>query len=359
MNRKNAQPLVAVLFILAMIPAVCHIVVAQTTTTVGIFDGHGDVGNVLHPGSAEYDAANKTYTIAGSGNDLWFSTDEFQFAWKRVSGDVAFAADISFAGTGGNAHRKAVLVFRQSLDADSAYADVALHGDGLTSLQYRDEKGVATHEIQSNISAPKRLRLEKRGDYVYLWLAEDGTDLKPAGASIRVPLTGDFYVGIGVCSHDKDVVEKAVFSNVSFESLMADAGKKPTLYSTLETVTIADLDRRVVYVAPDRFEAPNWTHDGGLLVFNRNGRIERIPAQGGQPISDRHRVRQPLQQRPRHFARRHAARHQRSVAGKSRISRLSGALRRGHAAAYHKKLAFLLAWLVAGREHAGFRRPPE
>ncbi len=38
-----------------------------------------------------------------------------------------------------------------------------------------------------------------------------------------------------------------------------------------------------MYVAPDRFEAPNWTHDGAALLFNRAGRIERIPATGGNP----------------------------------------------------------------------------
>ena len=39
----------------------------------------------------------------------------------------------------------------------------------------------------------------------------------------------------------------------------------------------------MVYVAPERFEAPNWTPDGTTLIFNRNGRIERIPVEGGKP----------------------------------------------------------------------------
>lgn len=257
--------------------------VAENAAPLGLFENHGDIGTVLHPGSAEYDASRKTYTIAGSGEDLWLAEDDFQFVWKKVSGDVALTADISFVGSGGNAHRKAVLMVRQSLDTDSAYADAALHGDGLTSLQYRDEKGGGTHEIQSNISAPKRLRLEKRGDYVYLWLAAEGAELKPAGAAMRVALGGNFYVGIGVCSHDKDVVEKAVFSNVNLEPLAYSSNRQPTLYSTLETIAIASTDRRVMYVAPDRFEAPNWTHDGALFIFNRNGRIERMPVAGGKP----------------------------------------------------------------------------
>ncbi len=76
------------------------------------------------------------------------------------------AADIAFAGKGGDPHRQACLMVRQSLDANSAYADAALHGDGLASLQYRAAKNERTYEIQSGVSGPKRLRIEKRGRYV-------------------------------------------------------------------------------------------------------------------------------------------------------------------------------------------------
>ncbi len=250
--------------------------------STGIFENHGDIGTVVHPGSVAYDASNQRYTIAGSGENMWFTTDAFQFVWKKVSGDIILTADISFVGAGVNPHRKAVLMFRQSLDADSAYADLALHGSGLTSLQYRESKGATTHEIQANTSAPKKLRLEKRGQYVYMELAGDGEALKMAGGSTRVPMEGSFYVGIGVCSHEKDVVEKAMFSHVDVTEPQKSAGE-PKLYSTLETVEIESTDRHVVYVAPERFEAPNWTPDGTTLLFNRNGRIEKIPVDGGKP----------------------------------------------------------------------------
>lgn len=252
------------------------------TETTGIFDGHGDVGTVLHPGSVNYDAAKQSYTLAGSGENMWFTADAFQFVWKKVSGDVSIAGDVNFIGQGKNPHRKAVVMVRQTLDADSAYADVALHGEGLTSLQYRDEKGATTHEIQANLSAPRRIQLEKRGDYVYMLLGKEGNSTQVAGGSIRVSIHGDYYVGIGVCSHEKDLIEKAVFSNVQLQSPLAVSGQ-PALYSTLETVPIESTDRRVVYVAPGRFEAPNWMPDGSSLLFNRNGRIERIAVTGGTP----------------------------------------------------------------------------
>jgi TolB protein len=250
---------------------------------VGIFENHQGIGKVLHAGSAEFDASKKTYTVSGSGENMWFTADAFQFAWKRVSGDVALTADISFLSGSGNEHRKAVLMVRQDLGPDSAYADVALHGNGLTSLQFRDEKGAATHEIQSNISAPGRLRIEKRGAYVYMLLAADGRELNPSGASIRIPLQGTFYVGIGVCAHDKDAVEKAVFSNLNLETLSSPSNAPPTLYSSLETINIESTDRRIVYLAPEHFEAPNWTRDGAAFLFNSNGRILRLPVTGGKP----------------------------------------------------------------------------
>jgi hypothetical protein len=256
---------------------------SQNASPLGIFQNHADIGAVLHAGGAQYDAALGTYTLTGSGENIWFTGDAFQFAWKQVSGDVALAADIAFPEPGGNPHRKAVLMIRQSLDADSSYADVALHGVGLTSLQYRDAKGAVTHEIQSNISGPHRLRIEKRGDFIYLFLATAGGEpLKTSGASIKIPMQGPFYIGIGVCSHDKDVIEKAVFSKVEL-SVPAHLTASPVLYSTLETVPIASTDRRVVYVAPSHFEAPNWTEDGAYFFFNSEGRILRLPVSGGAP----------------------------------------------------------------------------
>jgi TolB protein len=275
---------VAVLIILACNLGLCafRVRAQDTNAALGLFQNHTDVGSVLHPGAVVYDPAKHSYTINGSGENMWFAVDAFQFVWKKLSGDVTLSADISFLTKTGNEHKKAVLILRQSLDADSVYADVALHASGLTSLQYRDEKGAVTREIQSNLSAPKRLRIAKRGDYVYMALASDG-EIKPAGGWLRIPIHGEFYVGLGVCSHDKDVVEQAVFSNVELTQPSAAAGEG-VLYSTLETVTVDSADRRVVYLTRGRFEAPNWTRDGGAFLFNQDGHIERLAMESNKPV---------------------------------------------------------------------------
>jgi TolB protein len=262
--------------------ALCSAARGTGDSSLGVFEGSGDVGTVLHPGSVSYDLATSKYTVAGSGENMWFNKDAFYFVWKKASGDQSISADVAFLGEGKNPHRKAVVMIRQSLDADSPYVDVARHGEGLTSLQYRDSTGAATHEIQANISGPQTIQLEKHGEYFSMLLGIGGAKPQVAGGSIRVPIHGEYYIGIGVCSHEKDLIEKAVFSNVKIQPLAASAQNK--LYSTLETISIDSTDRRVTYVAQERFEAPNWARDGSYLLFNRNGHIEKIAPTGGTPV---------------------------------------------------------------------------
>ena len=276
---------------------VLWVAIARAQNPVGIFENHQDVGTVLHTGSATFDAAKGAYTLRGSGENMWATQDAFQFAWKKVSGDVELTANVSFPNTGGNAHKKAGLIFRNSLDSDSVYADIALHGNGLLALQYRDQNGGTTHEIKSNLSPldanaaapstplpPLQLKLIRRGEYLYMFVGQNGETPRYDGESIRVPLQSDFYIGIGVCAHDKNDVQEALFSNVQLRSLPSSSGT-PVLVSTLETVAANSTDRQVVYYAAGRFEAPNWTRDGKYFLFNRNGHLEKVPVESYLAIS--------------------------------------------------------------------------
>jgi hypothetical protein len=247
-------------------------------SAVGDFEGHSEVGTVLHPGSATYDPDRRAYKVAGSGENMWAAADAFQYVWKKVSGDVTLTADISILGTGGDAHRKAALMIRQSLDADSAYADAALHGSGLTSLQTRSDKGGTTYEIQSNVSAPKRLRLTKRGDFFYLWVAGEGEDFHFSGGSVRVRMTEPFYVGLAVCAHNKDRVETAEFTNVDLAPAPQSSAAKTIRYSTIETVPYPPSDRHAAYAAAGLITGATWSADGQSLLFKHDGASERVSA---------------------------------------------------------------------------------
>ncbi|HWI59839.1 MAG TPA: hypothetical protein VNZ22_21600 [Bacillota bacterium] len=248
---------------------------------LGLFEGQADIGKPSQAGSATFDAKDQAYTVAGGGENMWFTNDAFHFVWKRVSGDFALSAAMEWLGSGGNAHRKACLIVRQSLSPDSPYVDVAVHGDGLTSLQFRDAPGAMTREVQANSTKPSRVTLERQGETFLMRLPEAGA--MPVAGFMRVPMTDPVYVGLAVCSHDDKALEKARFSQVQLLRREPSAAAQPVLHCALETIPIASKDRRAIYHTTNHIEAPNWTRDGRSFLFNSGGHIYRLPVAGGQP----------------------------------------------------------------------------
>jgi hypothetical protein len=199
---------------------------------IGLFEGQTDIGGALVPGSARYDAGTERYTINSAGYNIWYTRDEFRYLWKRVSGDVSLAADITFPNPAGYGDRKAVLVIRQDLDDDSKEAMAALHGAGLIHLAQRLEKGVNIREtfrieggrpdakgpVPPVVGAAKRIGIEKRGDNFALFVSLAGEPMHQAGPPVSVHFDGPYYVGIGFCSHLPDTSDTGVLSNVVLEN---------------------------------------------------------------------------------------------------------------------------------------------
>jgi len=218
---------------------------AQTPSSgsIPIFADHVDIGPVGRPGGFVFDPVWRTYTVTGSGVDMWDRNDTMSFVWKQASGDLSIASDILLVGTSDQPHRKACLVIRQSLAPDSTYVDVAVHGHGLAALQYRETAGGITHEIQSDVAIPVRVRLDKIGDTVYLSVAADEGEPKPSGASIRVALKDPFYIGLAACSHDNANLETVLFRRVEVGAASpANAAPQPDVRIEL----LPNGDRRVV-----------------------------------------------------------------------------------------------------------------
>jgi hypothetical protein len=181
---------------------------------LGLFENQVEVGKPGKAGSVAFDPATQVYLVAGGGANMWATNDDFHFVWKRLSGDFSLAADIEMLGAGGNAHRKACLVVRQSLSPDSAYVDVAAHGNGLVALQWREQAGGLTHGTQAKLTGPARVGLERRGEDFFMTVASKGGRLENSEASTRVKLADPVYVGLAVCAHSDKALEKARFSRV-------------------------------------------------------------------------------------------------------------------------------------------------
>jgi hypothetical protein len=250
---------------------------------LALFDGHGDMGPVARPGTVVEDVSNGALVIEGAGANMWFATDEGYFVWKRIKGDFIVSARMELLGKGVEAHRKIGWMARSTMDTGSAQASAVVHGDGLTSLQFRKEAGKDTEEIQLPISGADQVQLERKGGLYIMSAARFGEPYASEHVE-KIGLGDDILVGFFVCSHNAEVVEKAKFTNVRITIPAAEnfVPYQDYIGGTIELLDV-DTGRRTAVFRSDRpIQAPNWTKDGRFLIYNADGLLFRFELATGK-----------------------------------------------------------------------------
>ena len=59
---------------------------------LGVFEGQSDVGTPKRAGFAEFDQTQRSYKVAGGGQNMWFTNDALHFVWRKVSGNLRRSA---------------------------------------------------------------------------------------------------------------------------------------------------------------------------------------------------------------------------------------------------------------------------
>lgn len=257
---QTAFPVLALLFSLSV-----------SAQKIGVFDGQTDVGKNVKPGSATFIPQNQQYIISGAGTNIWGNQDEFHFVWKKMKGDFILYAKAEFAGRNGvEEHRKVGWMVRKSLNGNSAQVNAVVHGDGLTSLQYRKTDGATTEETRFGIAHANIIQLERKGNTYTMRAAKYGEPFVTEEVA-NIDLGDDVYVGLFVGSHNADVTETGVFRDVRIMvpyNGVAGQSTQMTLGSNIELMEIATGNREIIYSVPYSIQAPNWTRDGKSLIFN-------------------------------------------------------------------------------------------
>lgn len=273
MNMTIKKSICAFVF-LCLLRTIC---IAQGS---GLFEGNSDIGAVKHKGTMGYTKATGEYVITGSGTNIWGGRDEFHYAWRKLKGAFILQARAKFLGKGVDPHRKLGWMVRRSLDADAASVNATVHGDGLASLQFRKETGADITETKFETKAPDMIQLERRGNKFIMSVANFGNPYVVQEVS-DVPLGDDVYVGLYVCSHNNNVIEKALFDNVR---IIVPAKENFQAYreyigSNIEIFDIPSGKRKIIYSENASLQAPNWTLDGRSLIYNKSGLIYKLDLQ--------------------------------------------------------------------------------
>ncbi|MBV9724111.1 MAG: hypothetical protein JO299_02955, partial [Gammaproteobacteria bacterium] len=173
----------------------------------------GDIGAVGATGS--YTLSNGTFTITGSGADIYNTADAFQFISEGLSGDGSITARI-VSQSNSNSWAKAGVMFREALTAAATNAFVAMTPANGIVFQDRPATGAASATVAygPKVLPPYWLRLVRAGNTFSAYASPDGTTWTALGQA-TIGMASQVYVGLAISSHTKGVLSTAVFDSVT------------------------------------------------------------------------------------------------------------------------------------------------
>jgi regulation of enolase protein 1 (concanavalin A-like superfamily) len=161
-------------------------------------------------------------TMSAGGADIVNLTDEFRYAYKRLSGDGSLTVRVeSLVNTATWA--KAGVIIRVGLQPVSAQVHMIATPANLVEFMYRRDSGLATTQIATAAGStplPYWVRLTRKGSTFTGEYSADGTSWNKITATdgttstMDVPMSGDVYIGLAVTATNASAVTTAVFSNV-------------------------------------------------------------------------------------------------------------------------------------------------
>jgi hypothetical protein len=175
----------------------------------------GDAGDVGWPGAAGF--AGGSYSVSGSGIDIWSAADSFHYAFRAVSGDCTFIAQVAGLQNANNnvdPWAKAGVMIRESLNQDAANAFMSITGQNGSQFSWRPAAGLASQSASSSGAAPYWVKLVRSGNTFTGYVSSQGVTWTQVGSQI-IPMAPDVFAGLAVTAHNNTELDTATFNGES------------------------------------------------------------------------------------------------------------------------------------------------
>jgi hypothetical protein len=183
--------------------------------SITAFDTAQDIGPVGQPGSDAFAADTGTWTLQGSGADIWDSADEFHYVSRSVQGDLTLIARV-VSEDWTNDWAKAGVMLRESTAANSRFIDVVVTPGNGVALQWRSTPGGSSSNAQvTGVTAPEWVKLTRSGNSFAGFISDDGVTWTQTGSAQTINMASTVTAGLAVTSHDDTAVCTATFDNVT------------------------------------------------------------------------------------------------------------------------------------------------
>ena len=175
-----------------------------------------DIGAVGAAGFSSTDGT--TYTVTGSGADVWDSADEFHFFSREVTGDFVIAARVASVQNV-NGWTKAGLMVRDGLAANARHAFVLATPTATRGVAFQRRPstgGITVHTAGPAVAPPRWIGFVRSGNVITAYERSSSTAAWTAiGSQTFSSLPATVRVGFAVTSHLDGTLATATFDNVS------------------------------------------------------------------------------------------------------------------------------------------------
>ena len=204
---------------------------------------NGDLGGPSAAGAAS--AAGGTFTVRGGGADIWDSSDQMQFVYQPLQGDVEVIARVASLQHV-DSYSKAGVMIRETLTGSSRHAAMLATGTKGWSFTRRSATaGGSVHLPGPGGAAPGWVRLVREGNLVSAYTSSDGSAWLLVGTD-TIAMASTVYVGLAVTSHNTGATATATFTNVTARATATGTNQPPT-------VSIAGPSTGATFAAPATF----------------------------------------------------------------------------------------------------------
>jgi hypothetical protein len=173
---------------------------------------HGDVGAVGGPGSASF--ARGTFTVSGSGADIWGTADTFHYVYHMLQGDGTIIARVtSLVNT--STFAKAGVMIRETMDPGSMNAMMEIFPGGTSYFQWRPTPGGSSNSTQGPTTpAPAWVQLIRTGSVLTGLISVDGANWTTVGSAF-IPMSSNVYIGLAVDAGNNSATTTATIDQVT------------------------------------------------------------------------------------------------------------------------------------------------
>ena len=169
------------------------------------------------PIAGDATAAAGTFSVTGSGADVWGTADAFHYAYTSLTGDGTIVARVATIQQGINSWVKAGVMIRESLAAGSPHAFMLGSASKGMAFQRRAiANDISASTAGSLSAAPRWVKLQRNGNLFSAYESADGVTWTLVGTD-SITMGTTVFVGLAVTSHATGAAATCTFDNVTIQ----------------------------------------------------------------------------------------------------------------------------------------------